>query len=252
MNNQPNNTGNFIYKDIDKGSSLKVIYLSGLGLDIRRQREGFLRRFSLTHNVSYMALDYTKYIMDNPALSKERIQNAFIKTKNILEQTKEEKLILLGVCFGGLMGIKIMELMPDRIAGSILLSPAYETPTFPMINSAENFLHNRIHGLKKHHADPKILNKLITFKEVVISAFKVHSPKEIKSNYQGHISIFHGQNDNFIPVENSHHVKKVLKNSHCHLHIIKKNGHSMNADFEMKRPLRILKTYLEKMSFGRI
>lgn len=246
MDNNSDCSNPLVYKNINKDSSLRIVFLSGLGLDIRRQREGFLRRFSLTHNVSYLALDYTKYIMQHPEYSQERIKDAFIKTKDILKNLKEEKLILLGGCFGGLMGLKIAEQLPNRISGCILFAPAYEPPTFPMISSAERLLENRIKILKKRQTDPQILNKLIVFKETVISAFKTHSTTVIKPNFQGHLSIFHGAEDKFILTENSRHIQKSLKNPHCHLHIIKKAGHSMNTDFEMKKPLRILNAFLKE------
>ena len=246
MKNNKSDISPLVYKDIDRGTPLKIVFLSGLGLEIRRQREGFLRRFALTHNVSYLALDYTEYIMRSPELSEERMKNAFAKTKDILEQTKEEKMILIGVCFGGLMALKIAEHMPKKIVGSILFSPAYETPNFPMINVAEELLQKRIKTLKDRRASIQILDKLITFKEMVISAFKTHTDKTIPSHYRGHLSIFHGSDDNLIPVENSRHIQKSLKNPHCHLHVIKKAGHSINTDFEMKRPLRLLKGYLER------
>ncbi len=243
--NQKDNT-TLIYKDINKGSDLKIVFLSGLGLEIRHQREGFLRRFALLSGISYLALDYTKYIIHSSGYSLEKINNAFAKTIEILNQNPNEKLILIGGCFGGLMALKIAERMPDRITGSIIFSPPYETKTFPMISTAENLLEGRINYLKQRRADAKMINKLVSFKEMIITAFKTHSKDEIHPTYQGPLSIFHGQGDNLIPVENSHHVKKALKNPHCHIHVIKKTGHSLNRDFEMKRPLRVLKALLHK------
>lgn len=240
------NSDPFIYKKIDKHSPFRIVFLSGLGLDIRQQREGFFRRFALTHSVSYLALDYTKFITQYPEHQDKRTKESFTKTWNVLREIQQEKLILVGACFGGLMALKVAEKIPDRIAGIITFSPPYETATYPMLNSSETFLKKRIEALKRRNSNIQILNKMTTFQQVVIKAFKMHSQTPIQPIYQGHLSIFHGKNDNLIPSENSHHIKKALQNKHCHVHIIPQTGHSLATDFEMKRPLRILKAYLEK------
>jgi pimeloyl-ACP methyl ester carboxylesterase len=248
MNKNKQDNSHFIYKDINKGSDLKIVFLSGLGLDIRRQREGFLRRFALLSGISYLALDYTKYVMHSSGYSLEKINNALTKTLEVLNQNPNEKLILIGGCFGGLMALKIAEKLPNRTIGSIVFSPAYETDNFPMVDITQSLLEERINSLKRRRADAQMINKLVSFKEMIITAFKTHSKEEIHPTYKGPLSIFHGQSDNLIPVENSHHVKKALKNPHCHVHVIKKTGHSLNRDFEMKRPLRVLKALLNKNS----
>ena len=239
------NPDSFIYKEIDKQSPFKIVFLSGLGLGIREQREGFFRRFALTHNVSYLALDYTKFIMQYPEHQEARIKESFSKTLNILNKSQQEKLILVGACFGGLMALKAAEKIPEKIEGIIAFSPPYETSTYPMLDNTELFLQKRIDLLKRRRADIQMVNKIITFQQVVTTAFRIHARVPIQPTYQGHLSIFHGKNDNLIASENSHHVRKALKNTNCHVHIIPNTGHSLNTDFEMKRPIRILKAYLE-------
>ena len=46
-------TTSLIHKNIKQDTSIRLVFLSGLGSPIRQQREAFFRRFALTSGISY-------------------------------------------------------------------------------------------------------------------------------------------------------------------------------------------------------
>jgi len=232
-------TNDFVYKNIQTDSEKKVVFLSGMGLDIRKQREGFFRRNALLQEVSYLALDYTAYTMKNRDKSDFNIGQSLPQTIDTLMQD-DKKLFLCGLCYGGLMALKIAAQIPERIGGIVALSPPFETETFPWLEKTNNFLKKREEMLKTRKTDHQMLQQMILFREIMSIAIGTQGREKIEPTFQGPIHIFHGEKDRLIPVENSIHVQRALNNPNCALHISPMTGHALNNDFEMKALIRAL------------
>ena len=242
MHRRYNPTDAFIYKNIDLGSNKRIVFLSGLGIDIRQQREGFARRFALNSGVSYLALDYTKYLESDP----QNMEKAFSKTMEVLSNLpSNEKLFLSGPCFGGLMALKAASKMPERVGGVVTISAAYETADFPWIDKADQFLTGRINRLKEKSVNGEMTRKMVLFRQLVITAFNQHSREKIEPTYQGPLALFHGQKDHLIPVENSARIQADLNNPNASLYVIPNTGHTLNSDFEMRAQIQVFKKQLE-------
>ena len=241
MSRKYNPTDSLIYKNIDLDSDRRIVFLSGYGIEIRKQREGFVRRFALNSGVSYLALDYTKYLESDP----KNMDTVFTKTMEILSNlSPKERLFLCGPCLGGMMALRTASKIPERVGGVIAIAPAYETPEFLWIEKADQFLEQRITRLERKKADKKIIQKMIAFRQVVIGVFKRHAREKIESTYQGPIALFHGQKDNLIPVENLKYVQADLKNTNTFSYVIPNGSHTLNNDFEMRAQIRVLKEQL--------
>ena len=249
MNRKYHPTDSLVYKNIDLNSDKRVVFLSGLGIEIRGQREGFARRFALNSGVSYLALDYTKYLEAEP----RNMETVFSKTMEVLSNLPpKEQLFLCGPCFGGMMALKIASKIPERVGGVIAIAPAYETQNFPWIEKADHFLGRRITRLKDKNADDKIINKMISFRQLVIWAFRRHSREKIEPTYQGPLALFHGQRDHLIPPENSIYIQADLNNPKASLHVISNSGHTLNNDFEMQAQIQVLKEQMEYARNNRV
>ena len=240
-----NKTNSLIYKDVDLESDTKLVFLSGLGLGIRKQREGFFRRYALTCGVSYLALDYTHYVSQFSSEDNFRLDTTLPKTLEVLQATKE-KLILCGLCYGGAMALKVAAQIPERVSGIVMVAPLYETPEHPFLEKSVSFLMQKEERLKKHHFDLQKLQKVILFRQMIqtLSTFR---PMPVSHAYRGSIHIFHGENDNLVPLDNSCHIQTALKNPDVHLHVIPKTGHNIISDFEWGIPRKILNGYLGRV-----
>ena len=236
-------TDDLVYKNIQTHSNKKIVFLSGLGMDIRKQREAFLRRFTLNQGVSYLALDYTRYALKNKEAPDYNIGQTLPKTMETLGQDNK-KLFLFGVCYGGLMALKIAAKIPQRVAAVIAFSPPYETEAFPWIENTNEFLIKREEKLKKRNVDIKMLEQMMLFRQMIMVAFRSLGQEKIPPVFKGPMHIFHGQKDRLIPVENSSHVQKALDNPNCALHTSKSAGHTLQTDYKMEIPIEILSSCL--------
>lgn len=238
-------TDSLVYKNIQSNSDQKIVFLSGLGLEIKKQREAFIRRFALNHGVSYLALDYTRYTDEHADQPYYNLLQVLPRTMAILNQDNK-KLLLCGACFGGLMALRIAAQMPKRVQAVLALSPPYETLGYSWIDNADSFLKKRENDLKQRNACPEIIQKMVAFRNVVISAFQILGREKIEPTFRKPVHILHGQNDKLIPAENSLHVQQALNNPNCTVHITPKAGHTLNNDYEMKIPIRILEECLHQ------
>ncbi len=239
-------TNSLIYKNIDLETDKRIVFLSGLGLPIRQQREGFIRRFALNQGVSYLALDYTKFTDNSSENEGFRIQESYDRTMDLMTVLSDKKIFLVGSCYGGLMALKIAERFPQKIAGIITLAPPYEIKEYPWIDKTDTFLEKRIKVLEQKKAKKYMIEKMILFRKMVIYAFRSLGRETIKSSYMGQMSIFHGENDKLIPVENSLAIQRKFKNPNSKVIIVPTSGHTLKNDFEMKEPIRILTEYLKE------
>lgn len=238
-------TDALVYKNIQTDSDRKIVFLSGLGLEIRKQREAFVRRYALNQGVSYLALDYTRYAEKNLEVPDYNLGQTFAETIKILEQDKK-KLLLCGVCYGGLMALKIASEMPNQVQSVIALSPPHETSEFAWIDKTDLFFKRRVDVLKRKEVSPEILSKMILFQHIIMTAFRGQGRTKIAPNFHGPVHIFHGEKDKLIPAENSIYVQKVLKNPNSVVHITPGAGHALNNDFEMKMPIQVLDQCLNR------
>lgn len=241
-----NKTASLIHKNISNYSPIRLVFLSGLGTPIQQQQEIFFHRFALMNSISYIALDYTRYIQQYKSSENFQIPSVIPKTTSILESFPKEKFLLFGPCFGGLMSLIMMQKIPEKIAGAVLTSPACELPSFPWTKKADQFLHQKVEEkLKKRKATYNQLKRLAILHQLFIATTTTISKTPLIRNYQGPITIFHGQNDPLIPVENSFHIQKALQNPNLRLRVVPNAKHTVAFDKGMEQPLRILKQYLD-------
>ena len=235
----------FVYKNIRTESDEKIVYLSGLGLPIQKQREGFVRRFALNYGISYLALDYTSYVLRNWAQSDFGLSQAFPRTMDILAQDSK-KLFLCGSCFGGLMAMKAAAQLPNRVSSVIALAPSYETKEFPWVEKAAQYLEKREKLRSRKKIDTNLIKQMIFFHQVILTAFRNQGREKIETTFQRPVHIFHGQNDRLIPAENSIHIQRSMHNPNFFVHITPQTGHTFNTDFEMKMPIQALRDCLNR------
>ncbi|MGN0919469.1 MAG: alpha/beta fold hydrolase [Alphaproteobacteria bacterium] len=237
-------TDSLIYKNIQQNSFVRLVFLSGLGTPIRQQREGFFRRFALMQGISYLALDYTKYALQHKRRDLFQIESFFETTKKILAQCPEEKFLFFGACFGGLMGLKMAQEMPQKISGLVLTSPALEMPALPWLDKADTFLHQKFNEKTKgKKVSFDNLKRLATLHQLFMSIAPV-ARSSMAHTYRGPMTIFHGEKDPLIPVQNSFQIQLAMQNPNAQLKIVPNMKHTLAFDKEMKLPLNILKQYL--------
>ena len=118
---------NFVYKFICSDSNQAVVFVSGMGLDIRDQREVFIRNAALKQHVSYLALDCNQMAAsgkDLPSLAEDC-------QKIIQEKLPEKNLFFVGFCFGANVALRLANKLKQETSSVLLSSPLvdYSNPS---------------------------------------------------------------------------------------------------------------------------
>ena len=61
------------------------------------------------------------------------------------------------------------------------------------------------------------------------------------------MTIIHGEKDPLVPVQNSFQIQLAMQNPNLELKVIPNMKHAMAFDKEMKKPIGILKRYLDRL-----
>ena len=97
---------NFIHQRILRDSSDVLVFVSGLGLNIRNQREVFIWKYALKNSMSYMAFDCTQNAYNQKASPVILFDKMKQTAKRALQENFSNKsFCFLGSCFGANLAI---------------------------------------------------------------------------------------------------------------------------------------------------
>lgn len=232
-------TNQLIYKLNSNDSDDAIVFVSGLGLDIKQQREAFVRRFARRYGVSYMALDCNQRISDGiPFASFEQEAMQAVKT-----HFSKKNLFLTGACFGANVAMRLANRFSDQTKALVIVSPA--------INYSEPSI---THGILKNIERKKCvcqkmnlkkqLQQILIFEQLVKKMLPYADIQQ--QDYQGLIKILHPQNDNFIPLSNSENMLQTLNRENVSLQVLSNETHTLRKDNRLLLPILVLQDVLQK------
>ena len=228
-----------IHKLLCKDSKNAIVFISGLGLDIKLQREVFIRRFANRYNAGYLALDSTKRAQSDipfASLVQEAVQ--------VIEKNFSKKnLFFTGACFGANIAMRLANHFNEQTKAVLIMSPAinYSNP------SITKTIRSRIE--RKKQACQKMglkeqLQQLLIFQQLIEKVLPLADYQEQK--YIGEIKILHPQKDNFISLKNSLNMLHALKRENVSLQVLANETHTLKNDNNLKLPILILEEIFQK------
>jgi esterase/lipase len=218
-----------------------IIFVSGLGMDIRRQREVFIRRFAKKHQTNYLALDCTKQ------LSKENVSTALEeKSAKVIEQNFSDKnLYFFGFCFGGNIALRLANRFTYSTKVVLMTSPAIDYSAPSIMQNIIKWMERRNAFFSRHqNSFIEQSRQFNEFKTIAQNVIPIMTPQP--QTYQGDICILHPEDDTFIPVENSKKMLQEMKRENIELSVLKNESHTFHNDFKLRTPLKYLATYMQK------
>ena len=233
------NLDSFAHRLHRKDNKEAIIFVSGLGLDIKSQREAFVRHFAIRNHLDYLSLDTTKRAMQEGHFT-DLEDEAF---ELIHDNFSGRKLLFTGACFGANIALRLANRFKSSTAGVLIMSPAinYSEPSI-----AETIV-RRIE--RKKNACQKLdlkeqLQQILIFQQLVEKMLPFIERQE--QIYLGPIKILHPQKDNFIPVLNSENMLQALRRSNVQLHILPDETHTLKDKNSLKIPFLHLAELLQK------
>lgn len=234
----------FIHKFLKKDANRAVVFFSGIGMPIKKQREVFLRKASLKNKVSYLALDCTKRALFFASHHFEISSMATEGVRIIREQFPNERLTLIGPCFGGNIALKVANQLPDQTDNVLLLSPLIEYEKNGWFENVLTRIKEKVAVLKEQPNSKEEIRKLLIFYHMWQKTNSILQP-EVQT-YLGAVHVLHGECDHMIPRTNSEMMCRVLNRPNVCLNIIPHDTHSLDLDYQLCRPVQILNQVLSR------
>ena len=165
-----------------------------------------------------------------------------------ISKLKEERLILVGPCFGGLMAYRAAQEFPNKVETLLASSPLIDFEQGTLSQHIDAFLNAREERFKKRNISAESLQKMHHFRQSVVLGASKYGRVPVASSYLGPVCILHGEKDRLVPIENSRQIARKLNRPNVTVQEIPSAGHTfdMDQDRRMKFTIATLKRHLAR------
>lgn len=228
-----------LHKLIHKETDYAIIFISGLGLDIKRQREVFVRRFANKYNASYMSLDCTRRAFsDKPFSLLEEEAFDVVQT-----HFSKKHLFFTGACFGANIAMRLANHFAKQTKGVLLVSPAINYSEPSIAKTIATRVERKKQACQKLNLKEQ-LQLVLIFQQLAEKMLPFVDYQQ--QQYQGMIRILHPQKDNLIPVKNSLNMVQAFNRDNVSLQILPNETHTLKNDANLKLPILVLEEIFQK------
>ena len=222
------------YIDNYHKKKLYIVFLPGFMSDIEGKKPQSFRRFAIKNNLGFLALEYLGHGKSSGKFTKGNIS---IWTNNvkylIKKKIKKNNFVLIGSSMGSWIAINQFKYFKKQIKGFIGIGSAPEFLTRLMWNKFPKNIRNEI--VKKGIATIKNGEYVYPITHQLIKDGRKNKVLSKKILLKIQVSMFHGKNDEVVPVIFSRKVLKIFKSAKKKLFVIKKGDHSLSDKNSLKK-----------------
>ena len=230
--------------------NLNVVFLHGFMSDIDGEKPKVISKFCTLNKVGFLAIEYSGHGKSSGTFINGNISLWTNDAKKLITKiVKKNNFIVIGSSMGAWIALNQFKYFKNQIVGILGIGSAPEFLDRLMWNKFSNEIRKEIvkkgiaiinHGNRTKYQYP-ITHQLIKDgrKNKVFS-------KKIFSEVQ--VSMFHGKNDEVVPVSFSRKVLSVFKKSKKKLFIIKNGDHSLSDTKSLKMMKRELSSIIKNIS----
>ena len=223
------------YFFLNKNSEIMVVFFHGFMSDMVGKKPLAIERFCKKKNLNFLKFEYSGHGKSTGDFLRGNISKwtkdskLLIKAKN----RKNFKLIFVGSSMGSWIALNLFPIFKKQIKG------------FIGIASAPEFLENLMWKKFNKKIKKTILTKNIYYldhsehtypltKQLIWDGRK-NKVLNNKINLKIPITLFHGSNDNVVPINISRKILKIFKKSKKKLIIVKNGDHSLSRKNDLKK-----------------
>jgi len=223
------------YFFLNKNSEIMVVFFHGFMSDMVGKKPLAIERFCKKKNLNFLKFEYSGHGKSTGDFLKGNISKwtkdskLLIKAKN----RKNFKLIFVGSSMGSWIALNLFPIFKKQIKG------------FIGIASAPEFLENLMWKKFNKKIKKTILTKKIYYLDHSEHAYPLtkqliwdgrkNKVLNNKINLKIPITLFHGSNDNVVPINISRKILKIFKKSKKKLIIVKNGDHSLSRKNDLKK-----------------
>ena len=227
-----------------------LVFLPGFMSDIEGKKPKTFHSFAKRNKLGFLAVEYSGHGKSSGKFVKGNISLWTDDTKRLIKKVvKKNNFLIIGSSMGAWIALNLFKYFKDQIVGMVGIGSAPEFLDRLMWNKFSKKIKNEIitkgivvinHGNKTKYQYP-ISHQLIKDgrKNKVLS-------KKILKKIQ--ISMFHGEEDEVVPVSFSRKVLSIFKKAKKKLIIIKKGDHSLSDSKSLKMMRREILSIIKNIS----
>ena len=221
---------------------LYIVFLPGFMSDIEGQKPQSFRKFAIKNKLGFLALEYLGHGKSSGEFTKGNISIWSNNVKFLIKKiVKKNDFVLIGSSMGSWIAINQFKYFKKQIKGFVGIGSAPEFLTRLMWNKFPKKTKNEIIKKKIVYIESGKYKYPITLQLIKDGRKNKVLSKKISLKIQ--VSMFHGKNDEVVPVFFSRKVLNIFRKGKKKLFVIDKGDHSL-SDI---KSLRLINKHLLKI-----
>jgi len=237
------------YLFINKKSQITIVFFHGLMSDMIGAKPTVIQKFCRKRKLNFLKFEYSGHGKSSGKFIEGNISKWTNDAKQLIKsKTKKDKnLIFIGSSMGSWIALNLFPFFNKKIKGFIGISSAPEFLEELMWKKFSKKIKKTIMNKKIYNLEHGGFSYPLT-KQLILDGRK-NKVLNNKINLKIPVSLFHGTNDEVVPINFSRKVFKIFKISKKKLVKIKNGDHSLSRKSDLKKICNELNQMIKDYSF---
>jgi pimeloyl-ACP methyl ester carboxylesterase len=223
------------YFFINKNSQITVVFFHGFMSDMIGAKPNAIQKFCKKQKLNFLKFEYSGHGRSSGKFIDGNISKWTSDAKQLIRSKikKDKNLIFIGSSMGSWIALNLFPTFKKKIKGFIGISSAPEFLEELMWKKFNNKIKKTIMTKKIYYLEHGEFTYPLT-KQLILDGRK-NKVLNNKINLNIPIVLFHGTNDEVVPLNFSRKILKIFKKSKKKLIKIKNGGHSLSRKNDLKK-----------------
>ena len=223
------------YLFIKKNSLITVVFFHGFMSDMIGAKPNAFQKFCKKQKLNFLKFEYSGHGKSTGKFIEGNISKWTNEAKQLIRSKikKDKNLIFIGSSMGSWIAINLLPFFKKKIKGFIGISSAPEFLEELMWKKFNNKIKKTIMTKKIYYLEHGGFTYPLT-KQLILDGRK-NKVLNNKINLNIPIVLFHGTNDDIVPLNLSRKILKIFRKSHKKLIKIKNGDHSLSRKNDLKK-----------------
>ena len=223
------------YLFLNKKSQITVVFFHGFMSDMVGEKPNAIQKFCRKKKIGFIKFEYSGHGKSSGKFTEGNISKWTNDAKQLIraKMNNKEKLVFIGSSMGCWIALNLFPVFKKQIIGFIGISSAPEFLENLMWKKFDKKIKKTIMAKKIYHFEHGGFIYPLT-KQLILDGRK-NKVLNKKINIKIPIILFHGLNDEVVPLEFSKKIIKICKKAKKKLIKIKKGDHSLSRKSDLKK-----------------
>ena len=223
------------YLFVKKNSQITVVFFHGFMSDKNGTKPSAIQKFCKKQKLNFLKFEYSGHGRSDGKFTEENISKWTSDAKELIKSKikSNNKLIFIGSSMGSWIALNLLTTFKKQIEGFIGIASAPEFLEELMWKKFNKKIKNEIMSKKIYYLDHGGFTYPLT-KQLILDGRK-NKVFNKRINLKIPITLFHGSNDEVVPLVFSKKILKIFKKAKKKLIKIKNGDHSLSRKNDLKK-----------------